>query len=250
MNNANSNAKFGMSLTKKLLVALCALAAVVTIVVTSVLATVAYLTSSAAVSNVFTVGNVTMKMTETKVNPDGTPVDPAERVDTNTYHLVPGKTYLKDPVITIEPGSENSYLFVLVRNDLETIAANTAAAPSIARQLNENGWAKYTKAATGWVYVYVGFDDFGDTNAPETDLTTNAASSNLAAKEAVVGQYKLFEEFTIASTVTDKELQIYNGAKITLTAAAIQADGEENFTLDAAWAAIVATYPYIHTGTN
>ena len=71
MNNANSSAKFGMSLTKKLLVALCALAAVVTIVVTSVLATVAYLTSSAAVSNVFTVGNVSMTMTESKVGADG-----------------------------------------------------------------------------------------------------------------------------------------------------------------------------------
>lgn len=265
MTNANTQVK-SFGLKKKLIIALCAIVGVVAISVTSVLATVAYLTSSAAVSNVFTVGNVTMKMTETKVDANGVAVSPAERTDTNSYHLVPGKTYLKDPIITIEAGSEESYLFVLVRNDLETIASDTAedpdaTHPSIARQLQANGWAKYTKAATGWVYVYVGFQTDAEgnfiivnekkvSNAPENDWKNTTAGSNLTGMKAKVGDYKLFESFSISSDVTDKDLQIYNGAKITLTAAAIQATGEANFTLADAWNAIVATYPYIHTGNQ
>ena len=119
----NENAVKGMSLKKKALIVLCALVSVVVIVASSVLATVAYLTSSAAVSNVFTIGKVTMTMTETKVDADGKKLASGEQVDTNTYHLVNNKTYDKDPTIFIEKGSENSYLFVLVRNDLSAIAA-------------------------------------------------------------------------------------------------------------------------------
>ena len=75
---------------KKLLIALCSILAVAAIVTGSVLGTIAYLTSSAAVSNVFTVGNIQIVMDETKVNPDGTiDTTTTKRVDTNTYHLVP-----------------------------------------------------------------------------------------------------------------------------------------------------------------
>ena len=276
MTNTNTQVK-SFGLKKKLIIALCAIVGVVAISVTSVLATVAYLTSSAAVSNVFTVGNVTMKMTESKVNPNGTYVtDATNRTDTNTYHLVPGTKYIKDPVITIEAGSENSYLFALVRNDLETIAADRPNSggvvtedeynPSIARQLEANGWAKFTKAATGWVYVYVGFQTDAQGNFVivnekkvskvtqgdwKRDTALNAGeltALNTAAVKATAGNYPLFESFTISSDVTDTQLQIYNGAKVTITAAAIQATGEANFDLDDAWLAIVNTYPYIHTG--
>ena len=69
-------------------------ATAILLVIATVLATMAYLTSSSAVSNVFTVGNVKLNMTETKVNNDGTPVTGtgAGRTDTNSYHLVPGKS--------------------------------------------------------------------------------------------------------------------------------------------------------------
>ena len=88
----NENAVKGMSIKKKALIVLCALVSVVVIVATSVLATVAYLTSSAAVSNVFTIGNVGITMTETKVDSDGKKLASGEQVDTNTYCLVPNKT--------------------------------------------------------------------------------------------------------------------------------------------------------------
>ena len=244
----NETKAVSMTFKKKLLIVLVALVSVVAIVVTSVLATVAYLTSSAAVSNVFTVGNVGIVMNEAKVNPDGTLYDGGvTRVDTNTYHLVPNKTYLKDPTITVNAGSENSYLFCLVRNDLVEIAKNTADCPSIATQLKNFGWAEYTTASTGKVYVYVGFaDEAAKTGSLVPDNGVFATGTSVAKAVHAGNQYKLFEEFTIKE---DANVSNYGAAKITLTAVAIQIAGFEN-NLDGAWEAVKAAHPYIHTGSN
>lgn len=238
----------GSGFKKKLLVALLAVAAVVVVSLSSVLATVAYLTSSAAVSNVFTIGSVGITMTESKVNPDGTLFDGGTtRVDTNTYHLVPNTTYSKDPTIFVTDGSEASYLFVLVRNDLEPIEdkSGTDGNKTIAQQLADNGWAKYTRASTGWVYIYVGSSDkvpAGDVERAVGGTYTYAGSDAAAIG---VGSYPLFENFSIAS---DANVSTYGAAKITLTAVAIQKSGFA--TLADAWQAVVETYPYIHTGTG
>lgn len=227
---------------KKVIVALVALVAAVAIAVSSALLTIAYLTSSAAVSNVFTIGKVGITMTETKVDAEGKKLTSGEQVDTNTYQLIPGKTYDKDPRIDVNPESVDSYLFVLVRNDLENIEDGNVTASSetgtppatIAQQLATNGWQKYTKASTGWVYVYVGAG-----NVPSGDtLATTAA-------KVTPGTYKLFDTFSVDPNA---DIAPYGAAKITLTAVAIQDDGFNN--IDKAWEAVVATYPYIHTGTN
>ena len=234
------------SMKKKLLIALCTVVAVVAVSLTSVLATVAYLTSSAAVSNVFTIGNVGITMTESKVNSDGTLYDGgATKVDTNTYHLVPNTTYHKDPTIHFNTNTVNelSYLFVLVRNDIEAIEDKTGAEGhlTIAQQLANKGWAKYIKASTGWVYVYVGAG-----NVPADDATKETATGFTSTALAVnSGSFTLFENFSVASNAS---VGTYGAAKITLTAVAIQQSGFA--TLDDAWAAVVQTYPYIHTGNS
>ncbi len=234
-----------MTAKQKTIIALCTVLGVVVIVVSTVFATVAYLTSSAAVSNVFTIGNVGITMTESKVTPDGKLAEGGGQVDTNTYNLVPNTTYIKDPRINVAPLSEASYLFVLVRNDLEKIEDKSGTNPTIAQQLADHGWAKYTKASTGWVYIYVG----DKANVPEgdverTDATgyTYAAGNETAVTE---GEYYLFKEFSVAAKA---DVSTYGAAKITLTAVAIQKSGFD--TLADAWAAVVETYPYIHTGTN
>ena len=166
----------------------------------------------------------------------------AAQVDSNTYHLIPGKTYDKDPTVYVNAGSEKSYLFVLVRNDLEAIAEQDEPThPTIAKQLAKNGWARYIEAATGWVYIYVG-----------GDLTDNAyfrdELGNIASEASLVQgneSYNLFEEFTIDENA---KLDAYGAAKIVITAVAIQ--GETIHNTDEAWAAVVATYPYIHTGSS
>ena len=92
--------------SKALLLTLCA----VLLVAASVLGTMAYLTSSAEVKNTFTVGKVEIKLDEAKVTADGIPVEGAARVTENSYKLMPGNTYTKDPTVTVKAGSEASYV--------------------------------------------------------------------------------------------------------------------------------------------
>ena len=259
-----------MTTMKKLLVVFGALVAVAAIVTVSVLGTIAYLSSSAAVSNVFTVGDVYITMTESKVNSDGTLADGGvTQVDTNTYHLVPGKKYIKDPKIFVQPGSEASYLFVLVRNDLEAIAIDNSGMSeqdkannlTIAQQMIANGWYPYVEASTGTVYVYAGFTGEGSSktsNVPANadidgnNFITNNATAATTSTTATAGQtIKLFDYFVIDPDATVKT---YGAAKITLTAVAIQADGfgpvGTQAAVNAAWDAVMSDYPYIHTGNN
>lgn len=104
--------------SKALLLTLCA----VLLVAASVLGTMAYLTSSAEVKNTFTVGKVEIKLDETDVtNPTG------PRVTANSYKLMPGTTYTKDPTVTVKAGSEESYVRMKVtfNNAKEIIALCT-----------------------------------------------------------------------------------------------------------------------------
>lgn len=95
---------------KPLILSVCA----ALLVAGSVLGTLAYLTSQDAVVNTFTVGQVDITLDETKVTPDGKPVDGADRVKENSYHLVPGQTYIKDPTLTVVKNSEEAYVRMLV----------------------------------------------------------------------------------------------------------------------------------------
>ena len=92
--------------SKALLLTLCA----VLLVAASVLGTMAYLTSTDTVTNTFTIGKVEIKLDEAKVNADGIPVEGAARVQANSYKLMPGTTYTKDPTVTVKAGSEASYV--------------------------------------------------------------------------------------------------------------------------------------------
>lgn len=73
--------------------------------------TIAYLTSTATVTNTFTAGDVEIDLNESDTDVDGNTKE-------NAYHLIPGTTYTKDPYITVEPDSESSWVFVRVENGL------------------------------------------------------------------------------------------------------------------------------------
>lgn len=218
-------------------------AAAILLVVSTVLATMAYMTSSSAVSNVFTVGNVKLNMTETKVNNDGTPVAGAARTDTNSYHLVPGKSYLKDPIIEIGGESDKSYLFVRVRNDLKSIECpgtinlndgSTAPCPhtncqTILEQMKANGWQEIERASTNVdaVFVYVGKNNVVENTS---DADGNKYVNSLMPDAVLVGGnaakesefYTVFEKFALSNEVPN--LESFGGARVAIVAYAIQAD--------------------------
>lgn len=96
--------------TKILLTALC----LVLVVALSVGGTLAWLTDNTdTVTNTFTVGDINITLVESPYDADkGTYGTPDEGV-TNSYPLIPGNTYKKDPVVTVKGGSEACYLFVM-----------------------------------------------------------------------------------------------------------------------------------------
>ena len=149
-----------MKANKKLLVVLGSIVAVMAIVAGSVLGTVAYMTSASKVSNVFTVGNVKITLDEGKVNADGQLVDGGvTRTDNNSYKLIPGKSYDKDPRITVQADTEYCYLFLVTRNQITSIEASAeeaiAGKPTMAQQMVANGWGIYKDTTAGtrvWIY--------------------------------------------------------------------------------------------------
>ena len=182
---------------KTLILVLCA----VLLVAASVAGTLAYLTSSATVTNTFTVGQVVITLDETDVDEYGVK-DGDTRVTANTYKLIPGHTYVKDPVIHVDQESENCFLFVKVDNP---IAALEDAA-TIADQLAANGWIPVDGSTN--VYYY---------------------------KEVCGAGYNIptFTQFKIRGDVED--LSAYKGLAIEVTAYAVQHDGFAD--ANAAWTA-------------
>lgn len=191
--------------TKALLMSLCA----VLLVAASVLGTMAYLTDSKDVKNTFTVGNVTITMDETDVD-DSTPNK--ERDQANSYKLLPGHTYTKDPIIHVDANSEDCYLFVKVDNQIAAIEADGNT--TVAAQMATKGW-KAVEGKDG-IYVYVG---------------TTAAPVAVKANDNVT----VFEQLVIAGTVNGDTLKAYKNKTITVTAYAVQKDGFEGKTADQIW---------------
>lgn len=191
--------------TKALLMSLCA----VLLVAASVLGTMAYLTDSKDVKNTFTVGNVTITMDETDVD-DSTPNK--ERDQANSYKLLPGHTYTKDPIIHVDANSEDCYLFVKVDNQIAAIEADENT--TVAAQMAAKGW-KAVEGKDG-IYVYVG---------------TTAAPVAVKANDNVT----VFEQLVIAGTVNGDTLKAYENKTITVTAYAVQKDGFEGKTADQIW---------------
>ncbi len=177
----------------------------------TVFGTMAYLTDQEKVTNTMTVGNIDITLDEAKTDTDGTKVTPEERVQGNTYKLVPGHEYAKDPTVHVEADSEDSYVFVTVTNEIADIeAAETIGgyAP-IAKQIENNGWAPLT----GYEGVYY------------QEYTSPAAATDL----------KVFDKFKIDGDVDNDTLAGYAEKTIVVNAYAVQQDGFGS--AKAAWAA-------------
>lgn len=197
--------------SKALILTLCA----VLLVAASMLGTMAYLTSTDEVENTFTVGQVKIELDEAKANPDGSLVAGAARVKANSYKLIPGHTYNKDPMVTVLSGSEPSYVKMTVTfskaDELDAIFAPTGAnLTSIF-----NGYDK-----TSWTYKGNTKDDAANTRTYEFwyKETVDAPNGNVALDA-------LFDSITVPDTITNEQLATIKGMTITVNAYAIQADG-------------------------
>lgn len=208
---------------KAMLMTLCA----IILVVATVFGTMAYLTSTDEVVNTFTVGNVAIKLDEAKVGTDGKALTGADatRVKENSYKLLPGHVYDKDPTVTVLAGSEESYVKMTVTvnkaNELDAIFAP--------------GGANLTSIFGG--YDAANWIAKGDTK----DATANTRTyefwykGTVSAGDADVALDALFDTITVPGSITKEQLATIEGLTITVNAYAIQADGFAN--ADAAWEA-------------
>lgn len=219
--------------------------------------TIAYLTDTAGVVNKFTIGNVDITVDETEVNPDGTPkypegtelnpdgtpvdptVEPERTEDENTYPLIPGSEYVKDPTMTITAGSEEAYVRMVV-----TITS-AAELKEVFAQLQATYPDKYPngflpeKHQTGWdntVWQYV--DTTEDAVANTMTLEFRYATTVVGAKDAPTVLPPLFETIKVPGEINNAQLQTLADLTIAVQGHAIQIIGFDD--ADAAWAAFDA----------
>lgn len=209
---------------KALLVVACALL----LVVASVFGTMAYLTSTDTVTNTFTVGKVAIKLDEAKVDADGKPVTPAERVKKNSYKLLPGHTYTKDPTVTVEAGSEASYVRQMVTVTFDKVLTDA----QLATQLD----GIFTGYDANWVRNDKKVETKTKDGAKYTVITYEYRyKDKVAATTTDTKLPALFTEIKVPETWTNDDLAALGNIEINIVAHAIQADG---FTdADAAWKA-------------
>ena len=221
--------------SKALLLTLCA----VLLIAASVLGTMAYLTSTDTVTNTFTVGKAEITLDETDVtNPNG------PRVKANSYKLMPGTTYTKDPTVTVKAGSEESYVRMKVTfnnaaalmemlpnaDNLEDFTADEIALiKKIAPILF---LTNYTAVDAGWLPEYTMFGmekTLADPNYFVYDAQADTVTYifyypvTVTATDKDVVLPAVFNEISLPEHVTGEQLAELNNFKITVIAEAIQA---------------------------
>ena len=216
---------------KALTLVLCA----VLLVCASVMGTLAYLKSTSdTVVNTFTVGKVAIKLDEAPVDEYGKVVTGNRRI-ANTYKLLPGHTYVKDPMVTVLADSESSYIrmIVTVKNyskllaaipqfdeNNEVIAENAkyyAGDGKFLLQTLVDGWNNNIWTSTENIVV----DSAADTATYEFRYYNTVDTLDKQDKELE----KLFTHVVVPGDLTNEEILALNGVVIDIVAHAIQADG-------------------------
>lgn len=237
--------------TKALLLSLCA----VLLVAATVFTTVAYLTSKDAVKNTFTIGKVNIKLDEANVGEGGNVIEGADRVKENSYKLLPGHTYTKDPTVTVLKGSEEAYVRMKVTMNKASDLIALCTDPEFAEDGPtgvENAFplirmVNFVEAnAAKWDGIIP--DNMVDTEEmladskyfsydKETDTLTYYFyyTETVAAPDADKALAVLFDSITVPEWATAEQLAKLEGFQINVVAEAIQADGFAD--ADAAWAA-------------
>ena len=196
--------------------------------------TIAWLTADTKkVVNTFTVGDINIQLDETNIDNDSDKNDDVvingvARDKANSYKLVPGATYIKDPIVRVLPNSEKSYVFIQIEEKNNKVGETTI----IQFEKNVTDWTAYaagTNEANG-VYVY-----YKVVNA--TDADTTWASNSLLTEYTKQGtnpaekyNIKINDELTKTQLTSIKNAATI--PELVFKACAVQ---YENITLAQAW---------------
>lgn len=210
----------------------------VLLVAVSVFGTFAYLTDKDVVTNTFTVGAVGLSLDEAEVNLDGTYKNGHDtRVKGNAYKLLPGHTYYKDPTVTVDAGSEDAYVRMIVKvervDQLKLALPYSEGSEYYSNDGNKTfllqalcgNWDSATWLYEGYTESENGQDGYYEFRYKE--IVTKSDNATVLDD--------LFETITIPGEIDNSKLTYLSNLKIIVNAHAIQADGFTN--ADAAWAA-------------
>lgn len=203
---------------KSLALVLCT----VLVIAAVALGTTAYITDTSGALNRFTVGDVSIRVDESAVDESGQPIPDADRVEGNEYHLVPGRTYTKDPRVTIAAGSESAYVRMKVTvtqaRELQAVFASLPVESYIL------GWD-----AEQWRYTSSALDEAANTltfefryhnpgvaDAHQAQIVTPAAQADTPLPP-------LFTALTIPGQITGEQLASIADFQIEVIGQAIQA---------------------------
>lgn len=243
---------------KKLLTAVVLTLCAVALVAGSVFATIAFLADFSAVSNTFTVGSVGIDMKETKVDENGQAIvgEGAAKVDGNSYHLVPNKTYKKDPTIYIDKteAKDMMYLFVKSSNQIRAVEEGNVRdaegnlitqnpKKTMRQQMEANGWVEFiqSKDRVEIIWVYGTRND----NGVIVPTPVNCDSKQFNTEGCPAGEFRLCEEFTVGNVDSNK-LGFYGGLTVTFTGFAIQTstvEADGNNLVKTSWDSIKQSFP-------
>ncbi len=201
-------------------------------VAATVVGTLAFLLDEEQAVNTFTVGNVSIELNETDVDGDG-------NTQANEYHLVPGAEYVKDPTVTVNASSEESFVRMIL-----TVQNSSAVQAIIDNDVH--GLNDYADLLGGWdesVWLYEGFtaDETANTISFEFRYYTTVDGFDADAAPADEVLPALFTALVLPDTLDGAELQslVDGDFQMIVEAHAIQALGF-NGDVDAAWAAFDA----------
>ena len=190
-----------MGKNKIIIIVCCALL----LICCTVAGTVAYLTSKTnQANNTFTVGKVEITLDEKDVDNSSS----GKRDIKNEYKLVPDQTYDNDSTIHVASGSAESYIFILVQNDISNLEPTTG---TIKEQIINNGWKELIGAS-----MPLGYSG----NKANTTVYYREVSENLSNESK---DYVIFKNFKIDSSKTANDLKNVNSSTfINITGYAIQ----------------------------
>lgn len=198
------------------------------ILMISINVTIAYLTDDEKETNVYTIGKVSISLDETAVDELGVPIENAKRVFNNQYHLMPGYTYIKDPIVTVNAGSSDSYVRILVTinsiKELNEIFDGNFSPKKLVNEWDDEKW------------LYIDTLDNKD-NSNTYEFRYYKVVNGLDGENKVSRKLEpLFKSFSVPGDLTKEQLETLKDLKITIIGQAIQNAGFED-NADDAWKA-------------
>lgn len=257
--------------TKAMLLTLCA----VLLVTATIMGTLAYLTSTDEVQNTFTVGKVNIELLEREVDGNGQMIkyysDDGESMDgdgnkysykwvkSNSYKLLPGHSYSKDPTIFIKAGSESCYVRHIItakfRKDLtdeqkEWVEENFDIVDILYCDDYINGGG-YRPVCEYWKRV--GEPEFSEDGTSITYEYRYRNNDERNTNEILISTSEeydskvlaIFNEIRIPAEWDEDIMAIFEGFELNVVAEAIQADGfnpDDPKNGDAIWGAFDAQH--------